>query len=160
MKNNKILVIVISICIAVLITLITVIVFWNSWIGNIKLSKIENKIENCSDVLITAPLHFESYSSGAEVLLTGEMASELANNFADLADDMSFCGTKDGALGYWDTKITFTVNGEKYFAYITEENIYITGKQAYCFKPNKNIKNEYSEFFDEINELLDATENK
>ena len=157
-SSNKIVTVTLSLCAAVLAAIIVVIVFFDSWVAIAKLSKIEDSIDNCSEVIITSPLYFDNYSSGAEVVLTARQAEELADEFEDVADDLSFCGTSDGFVGFWDTKITFVVGDKTHSVYITDEKIYIaTEKRAYCFESKRDDKSEYTAFYETINSYLNSS---
>jgi hypothetical protein len=155
--TNKVTVIIFAICAVVLAILITVLAFFDCWVGNVKLSQLRKGILECDEVLITSPLHFDGYSSVAEAMLTDEEAQSFSRKFADIADNVSFCGTLDGGLGYWDTKLTFSVDGERYTAYVKEDMIYVTGKFGYCFEPQRDAKEEYKVFYSELEQLLDST---
>ncbi|MBO7309964.1 MAG: hypothetical protein J6U86_01060 [Clostridia bacterium] len=157
-KSNKIVIVTLSLCMAVLAVIVLVIVFFDFWVAKAKLSKIEKSIDNCYEVIITSPLHFDGYSSGAEVVLNARQAEELADDFEDIADDLSFCGTDDGFAGFWDTKITFIVGDKTHSVYVTEKKIYITTeKRAYCFEAKREDKREYDVFYETINSYLDSS---
>ena len=151
-------IIILSVCAVIVAGITVTVAFFDNWSGNIKLSKIRNGIDTCDEVLISSPLYFDDYSSGAEAVLNGEDARAISESLSEVSEEMKFCGTVDGSLGYWDTKLTLISGEEKYTVYVKEDLLYVTGnKYGYCFEPDEKASEQYNKFYKMITDALDKT---
>ncbi len=155
MKNkvNKPLIITAVTCAVIIALIIVVCFFLDCLIGHFKLNGLIKEIEECDEILITAPLYYDAYSSGAEAIVTGDEAEGLISYFLEAVNDRHYDGTVDGSLGFWDTRIIFKKNNGSCTVYLDGEGFYIAEKTGYRFVPDDTEK--YLEFYSYICDLLE-----
>ena len=119
--KNKALVIAAVICAVALAVVIVLFAFIDCFIGYAKLGKLRKGIAECDGVLITSPLYYDAYSSGAETYVDGDEAKELVSDFLAVSEKKSFDGTVDGGAGFWDTIIIFYVGDERHTVYVMSD---------------------------------------
>ena len=151
--KNKPLIIAVIICALVLAVIIVVFAFLDCWIGYAKLGKIRREIAECDEILITSPLYYDAYSSGAEASVVGDEAKKLVSDFLDVSEKKSFDGTVGGGVGFWDTRIIFYVGEESFTVYVKNDSFYVTGKNGYLFIPDDTEA--YSQFYSDVCDLLE-----
>lgn len=155
MKNrvNKPLIITAVTCAVIIALIIVVCFFLDCWIGHFKLNGLIKEIEECDEVLITAPLYYDAYSSGAEAVVTGDEAERLISYYCEAVNNRHYDGTVDGSMGFWNTRIMFKKDNVSCTVYLDGEGFYIVGKTGYSFVPDNAEK--YSEFYSYICGLLE-----
>ena len=154
-RSNKSIIITACICATVIISLICVLAFTDPIVGRVKLNKIRGGAEACDVVVISDPLYDASFSRGAEVILTGDEARDIADRFLTATDDMSYEGTVDGIKGFWDTRIDFCTDDEKLTIYLHEDAVYVTNSKGYLFEIEDGCEETYEAFYNKVLEILD-----
>ncbi len=153
-KSNKLMIAVICICLALVISLVCLLAFIDPISGKIKLSKVREAAEQCTEIVISDPLHDESFYRGAEAILTDDEVRELAKDFLDVTENVSYHKSLDASKGFWDLRIDFCVGEEKHTVYLKEDSVYVVGKSGYLFKINEKATSKYADFYGRIVEKL------
>ena len=154
-KKSNALIIAVCICCFILAVLLLVFAFADTVIGNIRLENVRDGAYECDSVIISSPLHSQGITRGAEATLDGDKARELADKFIEATEHTSFDELADGSKGFWHTKLTFISGDESFTVYLKDDEIYVTGKNAYIFEIDDSCENKYSELYDTVTSILD-----
>lgn len=151
-KNSKILIIVISVITVLVVGLILTLALMDTVVANVKRSRLRDAASNAETVVITAPLYKDSFSYGAEIVLTDDEAKNLREDFIAATEDASFDTMISGAAGYWDTQIRFYMGDEYASVYLKQDSFYLAGNNGYLFRADNDA---YAQFYQRVGEMLD-----
>ena len=154
-KSNRALIITASICLASVILLVGFIALADPLTGKIKFNEVKNGAKTCEEIIISDPLREEAFLRGVEAVVTGESARGLADDFIEVTKGASYKKTLDASKGFWDIKLDFSADGQKYSVYLREEAVYVTKNKGYLFKIDSDNQEKYSEFYAAVEKILD-----
>jgi hypothetical protein len=131
-----------------------VLAFIDPIVGNVKLNKVRDAAKDCEEIVVFDPLHDDLFYRGAEKILTDNEAKEFADSFLDATEKTSYKKVIDGSKGFWDIKIDFYTDDEKYAIYLREDSVYVAGDNGYLFEINGEDQQMYTEFYETVVSLL------
>ena len=155
-KNNKVVIISASICGAVIAIIVLLLTVTEPIIGIIKLSNVREAAESCDEIVISAPLYKDAFLQGAEAVVIGEDAKALSDAFIKATENTDFDDVYVSASGFWDTKLEFYGDGERYSGYLCDDEIYVArGVKVYRFEIEDECEALYEAFLSRVNSILD-----
>ena len=98
-KNNKAIIITLSICLSVVVIIVLLLTLIDPIVGASKMKKARDAAESCDEIVISAPLYKDSFIQGAEVIISDGEAKELANIFLSAAEKASYDESFEGLGG-------------------------------------------------------------
>ena len=158
MKKSKLIWIVCAVCAVAVIVLVVVIAFFDCWVGYSNLADVRKNIADSEGIVVSSPLYFDRYSSGAETVIEGDEAADISELLLRAMENVSYVGTVDGSLGYWDTRLTFVSGEDRYTVYLKDKAFYVTDKYGYLFKPDGGSEEAYKSLYSSIVLILDSVE--
>ena len=155
-KNNKALIITLSLCVSVVVVIILLLTLIDPIVGTQRMKKAKEAAKNSSEIVISSPLYQDAFLQGAEVVLTGEEKEELADLFLAVSEKASYDKSFDSLGGFWHTKIEFHTSNERYAVYLKDDEIYVAnGAKGYEFEIDDDREDLYEKFINRINQMLE-----
>ena len=154
-KSNRAGIITVSICLTAVILLVGFIALADPLTGMIKFNEVKNGAKACEEIVISDPLREEAFLMGAEAVITGESARGLADDFVEVTKGANYKKALDASKGFWDIKLDFSADGQKYSVYLREDAVYVTTNKGYLFEIDRENQEKYYEFYAAVEKILD-----
>lgn len=151
-------VIAVSICLVIVLLLIGVLALTDPIMGIVKFNEVKDGAENCSEIVVSDPLREEAFLRGVEAVVTGEQARELADGFATAVQGASYKKAIDASKGFWDIRLDFSTDAQRYSVYLKEDAFYVAKNKGYLFEIDTDRQEAYAEFFASVEKILDTVE--
>ena len=154
-KNNKAIIITLSICLSVVVIIVLLLTLIDPIVGASKMKKARDAAESCDEIVISAPLYKDSFIQGAEVIISDGEAKELANIFLSAAEKASYDESFEGLGGFWDTKLEFYSSGARCSIYLKDDEVYVAkDTKGYIFEIDDDREEIYEELLYAVDEIL------
>ena len=115
-----------------------------------------------SVMIISDPLYDGSLIGGEmNVFPEGEDLFEISDEISDIIKNRKYSETRKNVAGGWDINVSIGDEEGRARVYFTENEFYVVkGQMQFVFTPNDKVENDYSAFYEKLENMLAESASK